>query len=299
MEKKSGLAVLAAGCLWGSMGIFVRRFDSCGVSSMSIVAVRAVFTAVILAAVLFIFDRQLLKVRLKDLWIFIGCGLCSLVFFNFCYFKAITVMPLSVAAILLYTSPIFVMIFSAVFFKEKFTVRKVIAAGISMIGLCFVTGAFSDAGAVSLKGLLLGLGSAVGYALYSIFSRFAINRGYSPLTMTFYPFVTAAVGSLILADTESVAEMYKASPMMILFSVLFAAAVSVAPYFLYSWGLKGLENGKAAVIACAEPVAAAVFGVVCFGETLSVMNIAGIVLVLAGIALSMGNQQSSSEISSD
>lgn len=285
MKLRSAAAVLAAGCLWGSMGLFVRRLDSYNISSMGIVFIRAAVTALLLFFLLLIFDRRQLKIKLKDLWIFIGCGLVSIAFFNFCYFKAITVMSMSAAAILLYTSPVFVMLFSAGLFKEKITLRKILAIILSLCGLVLVTGVLTDGGGISPKGIMLGIGSAVGYALYSIFSRFAINRGYSSWTITFYPFVFAAIATAFTADCKPIISMISMKTSMALFLLLFAVMVSVLPYILYSWGLKGMENSKAAVIASVEPVAATVFGIAFFGEKLTVTGAAGMALVLCGITL--------------
>ena len=78
-------AVLLAGALWGSMGIFVRRYNAEGLDSLQIVGIRAVGTALILFVYLMALNRKLLKIHLKDFWCFLGTGLCSIVFFNYCY----------------------------------------------------------------------------------------------------------------------------------------------------------------------------------------------------------------------
>ncbi len=52
---------------------------------------------------------------------------------------------------------------------------------------------------------LAGLGVGLGYALYSIFSRYAIDRCYHSLTITCYTFVIAAIGGLFLSDRVQVA----------------------------------------------------------------------------------------------
>ena len=49
-----------------------------------------------------------------------------------------------------------------------------------------VAGVFSSQMAVDAGGLLLGLGAGIGYALYSIFGKVAIKRGYSDVTITFF-----------------------------------------------------------------------------------------------------------------
>lgn len=108
MKKLASGMVIQAGIFWGSMGIFVRKFEECGLGSLDIVAIRAITTMCILFLFLLFYNRSLLRIKLRDLWCFLGTGLLSIVFFNYCYFRAITMTSLSVAAVLLYTAPAFV-----------------------------------------------------------------------------------------------------------------------------------------------------------------------------------------------
>ena len=117
MKKFAPILILIAGVLWGSMGLFVRTLNAQGLASMEIVGLRATVTVVALFLFLLLFDRKLFKICWKDLWCFLGTGICSIVFFNFCYFKAITLTSLSVAAILLYTAPAIVMVLSYFLFQ--------------------------------------------------------------------------------------------------------------------------------------------------------------------------------------
>ena len=111
--------IILAGCFWGSMGIFVRRLNAFGFSSIQIVSIRVTLAAAVFCLLLFIKDRSGFKISLKDLPLFLGLGFGSILFFTVCYFSAIAIMPLSTAAILLYTSPIWIMLMSALFFREK------------------------------------------------------------------------------------------------------------------------------------------------------------------------------------
>lgn len=122
---KNSIYILTAGTLWGIISIFVRQLSKLSFSSMEIVAIRVFFSALILTLYLLIRDRNELKIQIRDIPLFIGTGLGSIVFFNFCYFEAIEVTGSSaVPALLLYTAPIFVMIMSVVLFYEKLTVKK-------------------------------------------------------------------------------------------------------------------------------------------------------------------------------
>ena len=285
MKKISSILILVAGILWGSMGLFVRKLNALGLVSMEIVGLRASVTTVVMFLFLLFFKRKLLKIHLKDIWCFLGTGICSIVFFNYCYFKAITLTSLSVAAILLYTAPAIVMVFSYFMFGEKFTKRKLLSLVMTFVGCILVTGILNDTGEISISGILVGLGAGLGYALYSIFSRYALERGYQSLTITFYTFLVATIGTFFLADMRQVVEVAIDSGKIFLFCLAFGILCTVIPYLTYTLGLQYVENGKASIIASVEPVTATLLGVFLFREKITVIGILGIVLVLAALVL--------------
>lgn len=285
MKKFAPILILIAGILWGSMGLFVRTLNAQGLASMEIVGLRAAVTAASMLLFLLIYDRKLFAIRLKDLWCFLGTGICSIVFFNFCYFKAITMTSLSVAAILLYTAPAIVMVLSYVLFQEKMTRRKLVALAMTFAGCVLVTGILTETGAVSAGGILVGLGAGLGYALYSIFSRYALEKGYSSLTITFYTFLIAAIASCFLTDMGKVVQVAANGAGNLCFCLAFGVLCTVAPYLTYTLGLQYVENGKASIIASIEPVTATLLGAVLFHEKLTVSGVLGVVLVLAALVL--------------
>ena len=278
--------ILLAGILWGSMGLFVRPLNAKGLSSWDIVFIRAFLTMVFMAVFILVKDRSLFKIKLKDIWCFIGTGLLSIVFFNLCYFKEITIAPLSIAAILLYTAPAFVMVISAFCFKERLTKRKIAALFLSFLGLMFVTGVFSSGERLTLKTLFIGLGAGLGYALYSIFSRYALEKGYSSFTISFYTFLLATVATVFFIKPGEVMGVAFSSGSMIVLLIAFALVSTIIPYLTYTVGLKGVENGQASIIASIEPVVATLIGIIWFHEKMSVWVLIGIVLVLTGIVIS-------------
>lgn len=295
MDKKNSiygtLLVVAAGVLWGAMGIFVRRLNAYGFSSLQIVASRVTFSTVIMAAVLLIRDRRLFKISLRHIWCFIGTGICSIAFFSWCYFTAIELTSLSAAAVMLYTAPIIVMAMSLFLFKEKLTIFKVLAAISAFTGCVLVTGIAGDGFSVSSIGLLAGAGSAFGYALYSIFGRYAIDRGYGSMTITFWTFAFASIGLIPLSRPAEITQKLSAEPSGLLWVILMAIIVTVLPYLLYTAGLNRIESGKASVMASAEPVVATIVGAIAFDEKLTLSVIIGIALVILSIALLNTKQQ--------
>ena len=282
----AGAFILAAGALWGSMGLFVRNLNDAGLGSAEIAQLRCVVTALILFFFLLVRDRSLFRIRLRDLWCFVGTGILSIVFFNLCYFETIRRASLSVAAVLLYTAPAFVILMSALFFHEEITRRKILALILTLIGCVCVSGLLRGGAALTPAGFLTGIGAGVGYALYSIFSRFALERGYRSLTISFYTFLFAVLGTVPFVSMEKVAGALASGPSMTAFILLFGIVTTVFPYILYTKGLEGVENGRASILASVEPVVATILGIVIFSEALHMDEIAGILLVLGAIAIS-------------
>lgn len=299
MEQKREItyiaAVVTAGTLWGFMGLFRRHLAALGFSAGSIVFVRCGLTAVLLVFTLAVKDRAALKIRLRDVWCFLGTGLCSMLFFSYCYYQAMNEMSLSVAAILLYTAPIIVVVLSAVLFREPFDRRKLTALALAFLGCCLVSGIGSDT-QLSLKGILYGLGSGFGYALYSIFARFALQRGYSSMTVTFYTCLFAALGAAVIWGVKAPVLGIVQSSESVLWSVGTAVLTCYFAYLLYTYGLTGLETGKASIFANIEPVVATVVGVVIFHERLTLMSLSGIACVFGAVLLlSLPGKQTKNE----
>lgn len=279
------LSILAAGSLWGSMGIFVRRFSSWGLASMQMVALRSILAVLFLGIFLLIRDRSLLKIRPKDIWCFVGTGIISIVFFSFCYYTTIQLTDLSVAAVMLYTAPAMVMIMSAILFHEKFTPVKVLAILLAFAGCVMAAGILGSSIHLTFFGFLTGLGSGFGYALYSIFSRFALERGYRSMTITFYTFAFAALAVTWFIHPLQMLQTVCADGGRICFTLAYGLLSTVIPYILYTWGLQHVENSMASILASIEPVVAALIGVFLFQENMSLPELIGVILVLASILI--------------
>lgn len=284
MKKFAPLLVILAGCCWATLGVFVRHLNEIGLQSMQIVEIRAALTVMGMFGVLTIFRRDLLRVKAKDLWCFAGGGIVSVILFNFCYFQTIQRASLSTAAILLYTSPIFVLLLSVPLFGEKLTKKKLICLVMAFLGCALASGVTAGGMTLSPETLLFGLGSGFGYGLYSIFSRFALQRGYHPITITAYIFLFGAIGGIPLTDFGEAAAV-AGQPEHLMYLGVYTIVTTIIPYIAYTTGLRYVENGVAAVLACIEPVMATVFGIFFFSEVPGLSGWMGIVLVLTALAI--------------
>ena len=291
--------VIISAILWGLYGSFVTVLTSMGLSGNALVFLRTLATSLPVGILMLFTDRSAFKLRRADVPLFFANGLLSLLFFTFCYTNAIKVTKIATAAALLYTAPAIVMVLSAILFGEKLHARKVFCCLLAVIGCAFASGigaelfagaaaagASAAAGApFTLAGLLLGLGAGLGYALYSIFSRMILNRGYSVYTNVFYSFGIAMFGFLALSCAEGSAGQVFENPARTALALLCGLLTGSLAYVLYTAGMKGMETSRAAQLTTIEPVTAAILGFVLFHQPLSVWEIAGIIMVVGSVIL--------------
>ncbi len=281
MIQSAYLSIISGACLWGLIALFFKFLSACGFSPLQVVTLRVLVAALLMTAIILKIDPGLLKIRWRDSWLFIGTGLLSLVFFNYCYFLAIDGSSISIAVLLLYTAPVFVMLLSLILFGEKFTGRKMLALLATFCGCGLITGIFASKLALTAEAFAFGLASGFGYALYSIFGKLALRR-YSTLTITAYTFYFATLGALPLAAPQQLFTLL-ADWRAAAGALAIALICTVAPYLLYTRGLQDVDAGQASILATLEPLVAAAVGIFVFGEEVTAAKILGMALILASI----------------
>ena len=265
-ERRAVAEVLFAAACWGCIGLFTRYLSGLGMSPLAIAFFRSFAAAAMLAGWLGVRDRKTFRIRARDIWMFVGTGFVSIGCFNVFYFMTQTYTTLSVAAVLLYTAPFFVIFMSRLFFKERITRQKICAVVLAFAGCLFVTGLVGG-GSVSLApiAIVTGLGSAICYALYSIFGEAACSMGI----------VFAASG----------ADLPPVSGGMVLGICGLGLFSTALPYIFYTRGLAGLSPSKASVLAFAEPMVATLVGIFVLHEPITLPAVLGIALIFAGIVV--------------
>jgi drug/metabolite transporter (DMT)-like permease len=276
-------SILLAAALWGIIGIWNRQLMAAGLSPTTIVVVRNFGGAVLLAAIFAVKDRSVFRVKREHLKYFLGTGIVSVVLFTCCYFTCQRLCSLAAASILLYTAPSFVVILSALLWKEPVTKRKLLALVLTLLGCACVCGVFAGSFTITAAGLLTGLGAGFFYALYSIFGRYALAH-YDSMTVTVWTFLFAGPASLVLLKPEELRTAFSA-PISWVMAVCLVVFSTVLPYLFYTKGLAQTESGAASIMASLEPVVAALVGVAVFHEPMTALTALGIALVLSGVVI--------------
>lgn len=283
MKKAAVIPIVLATVFWGFIGYFSTTMSEAGMSVPQRLSARMTFAALALVvATLFTNPKKGFKVSLSDLAKLFLCGTITLTVNNMFYFNAIELCGMSVAAVLMYTSPIFVMIMSALIYKEKITVQKLVALVVTFVGCALVSISNSRFHA-DIIGIGCGVASGFTYALYSIFANDLLKRN-SSTTVVMYTYISAAISSYFIVSPIETAKITLESGMVI-HAILFGIICSALAHGLYSYGMKYTEASLAAILATLELVMASIVGFFAFGQFLAWYNYVGIVLVMAATVL--------------
>ena len=288
--KLAAIAVILAGVLWGIISLFVRSLYDAGLDALQISALRLSVAAVSFLAALLIGKRSLLKIRLRDIWMFACTGIVSVVLFNTLYFYTTVHSQASVAVVLLYTSPAFVILLSALLYREKITARKLLALGMTVGGCVLVSGMLGGGYALTPMLLLTGLGSGLFYALYTIFARLALKK-YDSMTVTAYTFLMGAIGALPTGKMGNVLSVLSHAPKLWFSAACIGIVCTVLPYGLYTWGLQRMDSGRASLLVAVEPLVGALVGILVFREACGIWKLLGVALILGAVCVLSGKEK--------
>ncbi len=265
--------------MWGTSGIFFNLLEPYGFSPIQMTAMRGVVAAISMSTYMLISDRSLFKVSKRDIPLVIGGGLSMFLTAYFYYF-AIQESSVSTAVILMYTAPIFVMVFSVAFLGEKLNTIKALSVFFMIIGCALVSGVVGGV-RFSLWGIVLGLLAGILYSSYNIFTKVQMMHKVNSKTSSGYSFIIMGAVSLCVCNPVQAVQITAKAPLIIIPLIIgIGVFTSVLPYFLYTLALRKIPAGTATALGIIEPMSATIFSVVIFGEALSVFAVIGIILIL-------------------
>ena len=280
---------LIAGTCWGASGVFVRTLSAAGFNNITIMTSRAIVGSSLVFLFLFFYDRSLLKIRKRDIPLFLSLAVNGYLLMNTCYNLTVGELTLSLASILLGLCPIFVLLFGALFFHEKITLVKVSCMLAAITGCALIAGVFEKDSDVTwgFLGLLFGLGSAFFNAVYTLHSKQLTEKSYHTLTINLYAFFFTAVVLLPFADWNLLVGYVTSDPAKGILIYLAQALVSaIMPNYMYTSSIKYMDSGKAAILSCgAEPASAMILGILLYNEIPSVLGILGMVITVSALAV--------------
>lgn len=240
--------------------------------------------------------RSLLRVEVRQLPFLAAFGVFGLALVHFTYFKTISLAGVATAILLEYLAPVFVLVVSVLFLKERVTWALPAVVALSVTGCALMVGAVGGEGlVVSREAVAWGLSSAVFFAGYALMGRYAAGR-YSPWTLLTYGLGAATVFWLVVLGGPSPIASLLADARAAGAVALLALVSTVIPFAAFLKALHLVEATRASVTSTVEPVIAGVTAWFIFGEHLSLLQLAGAVLVIGAVVLSQARTRISPEM---
>lgn len=283
-RAKAILMAVMASALLGTIGVVSRSLMDQGMGPMQIAAARFAVTAAVLGLALVLFDRGSLRIRLRDAAVLMFFGV-SKVLCDILLFTSQAEADLSVSALLLNTSPYYVLAFAVIMHKEALTRPKIAAVVLGFLGCVLVSGVVGGASS-SMAGIAAGASAGLLYAVYTMGGRIASDRGIGTLTSVFYMFLfgTAFVMPVsILSGWDVTLDIGIVSDILVI-----GVMMTLVPFLLDMKALSMTDASAVSVAMATEIVFAAVVGALAFGETLDVMDVLGIALMMLSVAMMGG-----------
>ncbi len=271
----SGYAYIGlAAVLWGVLGPVARLAFDEGLAPLEVAFWRAV-----IAGTVFVLHAVITRsgsVARRDVPGVVGFGVVGVSVFFASYQLTVQAGGAALASVLLYTAPAWVAALSLVVFRERMTVLKVAAVGLTLAGVAGI--ALGGGGSVRLSAAALGWGlvSGFSYSLYYLVGKTYFTR-YSTAAVLAIALPLGAIGLLPFVDFAPKSGVAWAA-------LGWIGLVSTYGAFLaYARGVRVLEATRASVVATLEPVVAAAVAYAWWGERFSLAGYAGAALILLAV----------------
>ena len=249
------------------------------ISPLVLSQARTTFAVTILAVLLLLrYGPAFFRISRRDLLLCIFTGTLGLAGSNYFYYLSIQKASVAIAITLQYTAPVWVLITMVLGGRDRFTVRRVAAAVLAMVGTALAIDVLHSGLNLKAVGVLAGIIASFSYAFYNIVAQALVSRNHQFKVM-FYALLAASVLWFIVNPPgHLIAEHFTRAQWSFLF--LFACLSTLLPYFFYFTGLKYLDPTRAVIASCLEPVFAILFAVSFVGEVLRPVQVLGIASVL-------------------
>ncbi|MCJ7569404.1 MAG: DMT family transporter [Anaerolineales bacterium] len=291
-----GLAALGTSILWAATSTFF-TFASRELGSATVNRVRLLLATLFLAITHLAIEGVLLPTNVKpEAWFwFVLSGVIGLVLGDAFLFQAFVWIGPRLSMLLMSLAPVISMIFSWIFLAERLTLLQVLGIGLTVLGVSTV---IFDRGKPNgtdgqnrhyLKGLLFGLGGAIGQALGLVTSKVGLNAGLSPLSGNLIRMFSAAVIMWLFALIMNQARVTLVSVRHSSRARSFLFIGALTGPFLGVWlSLTAIQHtsvGIASTLMSLPPIFLLPVGKIIFKERIGWRAVVGTVVAISGVAM--------------
>ncbi|WP_288174843.1 DMT family transporter [Sporofaciens musculi] len=281
--KGMALAIITA-VMWGIMGVFVRTLSQYQFTNLEISFFRCALAGVAYFLFLIFTNPSALKIDLKGIFICLAYGAAAYSISFVSYSVAVSRIPVGVATVLMFMSPIWVAILGRFMFREKLKKSKIITIFVCLIGAVLVADLVGS-GNMRLDGLgiLAGVINGVGVALQILLPKF-FAKDYERDTLLVYGFLGAALVLLFGIDFSALSVHMSSTPVLSLLWNLFGIGIlcTMVANVACVKSTQYVEATTTSILSALEVVVGTLVGFVIFHEHMTLLQMLGAVIIVVG-----------------
>jgi drug/metabolite transporter (DMT)-like permease len=279
--------VLAASVGFSARGVLVKLAYPYGVDPVTLMTLRMIFALPFFLLMALLAGRPSTPMRRADAAMLVGLGFIGYYLSSFLSFLGLVYVPASLERLLLYLTPTLVVLMSALVFGQRVRRHHIYALTMTYSGIMLVLGdtlALTQEPQTLLIGGALVFCSALTYAAYLIGSGTIIPR-LGSLRFTAYASGTAClfvIAQFVLTHDLAALDLPLA---VYLYGLTMAIVCTVLPTWMMAEGIGRIGANQAAIVSSIGPVSTIVLAALVLHESITVVQVCGAALVLAGVWL--------------
>lgn len=280
-NNKGYIYSIISAIFFGSAGLLIKLVYKTGLDAISLLTAQYMTAVVLMFLIALIKNKKSLFIGKKEIIRLFILGVFGNTIMTIFYYKAFEYLPVAMVAMLLYTYPILVLIYSTVVKREKLTKNKIKAIIFAFTGTVFALNIVSGKLSYSLMGIIFGLATAVFYAFMNIYSEEKL-KSIDPLTINLYSTLFSLIVLIIIKFPSFIftKEIYGKN---LIYIVLLAFFCEIVPLTLLYSAIKYIGAFKVSIISNLEIPTAIIISVFFLKEQLSFIQIAGSFLIVYAV----------------
>ncbi|HEX6235027.1 MAG TPA: EamA family transporter [Jiangellaceae bacterium] len=266
-----------------------------GLDPAWLAALRCTGSAVGLGLILLVAARQRLRTSLRELPALMLLGFAGAAMVQWLYFVAIDRLPIGIALLLEFTAPVFVALYVRFVRRQEVRPLTWLAIGLALAGLALVAQVWTDAG-LDPVGVAAAIGAAVCVATYFLVGSHTV-AARDTSSLTFYMFLFGALfwavakpwwtfDTAVISESTSMLGAFESASVPVWSAVIWIIVLgTLTPYSLNLAALRHISPTAVGVVGMSEPLGAGLVAWAWLGQVMRPIQIAGGLVVLAGIIL--------------
>jgi len=279
--------VLAGSVAFSAKPVLVKAAYQYGVDTMTLLALRMLFAAPLFLLMAWWAGRPAVAFTAREIAGIVFLGFLGYYLGSFLDLAGLQYISAGFGRLILYLYPTLVLLMSAVFLQQPLRGRQMVSLGLSYAGIALVFSAEAQLGEslpLTVWGAVLVFGSAVTYATYLVAGSRLVHKYGS---MRFSAYASLIATGFVIAHFLAIRPLQALVVTQEVYGLVAVLAVfaTVLPLWLMAEGLKRIGANQVSLVGCVGPLATMAFAWMFLDETVTLVQLSGAALVLAGVLI--------------